>query len=296
MITRRLGILLSIVVLVASGAYLIVYLYRWEWNRALVAGIFFVAAEVAIVATALFRKLQAIESRLDAQDAQRLERIREAAPEPRTPFAWLDPTKMNVFVPVLLGAGVILSVLAHGVERLAGATATPVRERALADRLGAIALPTHGLLPSDRFVGLGPLRVVTVPPRWATTRTVVTRGFGLLLAAFLTVVAIEVIADETQDRPDAPITSGSAEVVLQVDNRFTGRSKIRTAEALFVACRHTLTNRHEATGFAQVVPGQISFTVTPDFGEHAGRRFEGCLEDALFDRVSASVLSLAHRP
>ena len=30
------------------GAYVFVYLYRWEWNRALFAGVLFVAAEVAL--------------------------------------------------------------------------------------------------------------------------------------------------------------------------------------------------------------------------------------------------------
>src|SRR5687767_10719720 len=112
--------------MLSSGAYLLVYLYRWEWNRALVAGVIFVAAEVALVATSLLKRLHAIEVKLDQrQDTaipMPLDRIREAAPERGKPFEWLDPTQMNVFVPVLLGAGVILSVVAHGVERLAGST------------------------------------------------------------------------------------------------------------------------------------------------------------------------------
>ena len=54
-VARTLGRLVSLLVLVSSGTYLLVYLYRWEWNRALVAGIFFVAAEVAIAAGAILR-------------------------------------------------------------------------------------------------------------------------------------------------------------------------------------------------------------------------------------------------
>ena len=51
MTARVLGRVLVVVVLVASGAYFLVYLYRWQWNRALVSGLFFVAAEIAVVAS-----------------------------------------------------------------------------------------------------------------------------------------------------------------------------------------------------------------------------------------------------
>jgi hypothetical protein len=161
-ITRRLGTLLTVLVLAASGSYLLVYLYRWEWNRALVAGVIFVAAEVAIVATALLRRLRALEQRFDElahATPTSLARIQQAAPPPSSPhFEWLDPTQMNVFVPVLLGAGVILSLVAHGVERLASATTTPLHERDLAARLNAIALrcaslPVRDARAPDEIIG-----------------------------------------------------------------------------------------------------------------------------------------------
>lgn len=298
MITRRLGTLLTVLVLAASGSYLLVYLYRWEWNRALVAGVIFVAAEIAIVATALLRRLRALEQRFD--DIMRttpstLTRIQETAPPASSPhFDWLDPTQMNVFVPVLLGAGVILSLVAHGVERLAAATTTPHRERDLASRLGAIAVPAGGLR-SRSLAGLGPLDAPVLDiGRW---KTVGRRGFGLVLAAFLVVVTIQVMADETQDRDDAPLTTGSAAIQIAVHNRFTTRAPVRTAEALYVACRHTIGGgQYQASSFVDQGSGVISFVVRPDFGQHAQRRFEGCVEDALFDRISASVVRLDHTP
>ena len=294
MTTRRLSTLLTVTVLIAAGTYLLVYLYRWEWNRALVAGVFFVAAEVAIVGTALLRRLRAIEARLDERRPSTLDRIREAAPEDTPPFEWLDPTQMNVFVPVLLGAGVILSVVAHAVERLAGVTTTRAHEHALVARLDGLALPVGGLGPSSAFVGLDDLRIAHGGDR--RMRALVSRGFGIVLAAFLTVVTIQVIADETQDRDDDPVTTGSALVTVQVHNRFSERSQIRTAEALFVACRHTVGDRYRAQTFTDLGGGLIRFTITPDFGEHGQRRLEGCLEDAIFDRISAGVRSVDHRP
>jgi hypothetical protein len=171
-----------------------------------------------------------------------------------------------------------------------------VQEQRLANRLDRMALPAGGLVSAGQLVGLGPLRDVSGVPVRARWRTYLTRAFGFVLAAFLLVTAIDVIADNTQDRPDAPITSGSATLTVNVQNRFTGRSKLRTTEALFVACRHTLTQQHSASGFTEATPGRVAFTVEPDFGQHSGRRFVGCLEDALFDRVSASVVSVAHNP
>jgi hypothetical protein len=72
--------------------------------------------------------------------------VREAAPEPRKPFAWLTPDRTNVFVPVLLGAGVIMSAVAWVVEKLARATAGTSMERGLALRLEPLAPPAGGLL------------------------------------------------------------------------------------------------------------------------------------------------------
>lgn len=295
MSTRRLGSLVTAAVLAASGTYLLVYLYRWEWNRALVAGIFFVAAEIALIGTALLRRLRAIEARLDARDGaspSRLERLQETEPEPRKPFEWLDPTNMSVFVPVLLGAGVILSVLAHGIERLAAATATPMKQRALAARLDALALPAGGLLGFTP-TGLGELTSRAPRRDW---RTAMVRGFGVVLAGFLLVVSIQLIADATQDRPDLTDLGRSADVVVRVDRRFTTRSEVLTAEAIFVACRHLLGHGRTASDFRAIGDGEVAFSVTPSFGEHAQRKLVGCIEDALFDRISVSVVSIRHRP
>jgi hypothetical protein len=139
------------VTLAASGAYTFVYLYRWEWNRALMSAAIFVAAEVAVMGSVLAERLKAINKRLDARDddahRQRADRIRETAPPARISFDWLArPQHMNVFVPVLMGAGVLMSGLAWIVERVARATVRPVAERGLAAQLDGLALPATGFL------------------------------------------------------------------------------------------------------------------------------------------------------
>jgi len=119
---RRIGLAALIVVMAAAGWYVFVYLYRWEWNRALVSGLIFLAAEVGLLAALVLDRLAKLSRRVEDIDQARaderaLRRLREHAPEPARPFAWLDReqlSQMNVFVPVLLGAGERL--FADGIE------------------------------------------------------------------------------------------------------------------------------------------------------------------------------------
>jgi hypothetical protein len=155
MIVRRLGLAISGVTLAGAGTYVFVYLYRWEWNRALISSALFIAAEVALVGMVLARRLKSIERQVD--DLARADRRRvatllhENAPPPRVTFDWLArPERMSVFVPVLLGAGLILSALAWVVERLARLTAGPVAEHRLAGRLDDLRLPSDGFLAPGR--------------------------------------------------------------------------------------------------------------------------------------------------
>ena len=164
MTARRAGLLAAIATLAASGGYVFVYLYRWEWNRAQVSAAIFIAAEVGIVGWLLADRMRRLEHRLDlaAVDAHqhRLHVIRETAPPPRVGFAWLaKPDGMNVFIPVLLGAGALMSGVAWAVERLARATAGRSAERGLAGRLAPLDLPSGGLLKG----GADPLALLRGP-------------------------------------------------------------------------------------------------------------------------------------
>ena len=155
---RVIGLLALVVVMAAAGWYVFVYLHRWEWNRAIVSGVIFLAAEVALLGALLLDRMTRLHRRMDALDTRADEQVvtilREHRPEPLHPFAWLQRGQMNVFVPVLLGAGVVLSGLAWLVDRIARMTAVPTMERGLARRLGGLQLPEGGLLgepPHDPF-------------------------------------------------------------------------------------------------------------------------------------------------
>ena len=62
---RKLALAALGVVMAAAGWYVFVYLYRWEWNRAIVAGVIFLAAEVALLGSVLITRLSTLSRRLD---------------------------------------------------------------------------------------------------------------------------------------------------------------------------------------------------------------------------------------
>jgi hypothetical protein len=152
-VSRKLAYGGGFAVLATSGVYLFVYLYRWEWNRAVFAGVIFIATEVAMAAMAILERVGTVSTRLEQQRVAEpaLTRLRETAPPPRDPFGWLKPRggELGIFVPVLMGAGVVASALAWLIERLARRTARPVLEKGLALRLTGMAWPDGGLLAPE---------------------------------------------------------------------------------------------------------------------------------------------------
>lgn len=290
-LARLAGRLLGLIVLIVSGAYLLIYLYRWEWNRALVAGIFFVSAEVAIASGVILSRLRAIEDHLARGSAP----VPAAAPpERRSPFAWLkpDPEKMGVFIPVLLGAGVILSTLAYLVERIARFTAAPVAEHDLADRLATLSPAADGLVPpvgapSEPAVvpgqlrdrrGRDPLHRATL---WVTVAVVVA---GLA-------IGINALRGATMSTPEPVDENAVMVLTLDVDTREAFGSVDDLVEALYVACRVRLPNETRLIESSETAGALGRLVVAPALGPTTQRRFVGCLEDATIDRVNAQVVT-----
>jgi hypothetical protein len=155
-VSRLLAWAIGIVTLLASGTYMFVYLYNWEWRRATFMAMVFVAVEVALIGALVLRRLAAIDRRLDdlalgegASSAAR-EHLESSRPT-RRPFAWLNPTggQNNVFITLLIGGGIVVSGLAWLVDRIAQHTTVPVLERRLARRMAPLMLPPASLVPRD---------------------------------------------------------------------------------------------------------------------------------------------------
>lgn len=285
---RKLRFAILIGALVATGVYLFVYLVRWEWHRALVAGVLFVAAELALAAAAILDRLRSIEARLStgvpaaaAADAEALPRLREAAPEPRTNFDWLSRqgTEMSVFVPLLLGAGVVLSGVAWVVERVARVTAKPALEHGLAWRLVPLSLPAGTLAGAPAPVA---------PPR----RSLALHVAAALAAAAVATVGIDAMADATQTRPDPVVRGTTSSVVVSV-NPGSARGPITSTQALWGACTTQLGGGFKVVGMTALGAGDVQVLVSPQIGKYAERRLRGCIADAGTDRIRASVRSVS---
>lgn len=61
MSARLLGLAVGLTTLIASGTYVFIYLNRWEWNRAIISGVIFVAAEVALATVFLAISSQTVD-------------------------------------------------------------------------------------------------------------------------------------------------------------------------------------------------------------------------------------------
>lgn len=154
---RKLPAIILVLTLVASGAYIVIYLNRWEWNRALFVTMIFVIAEIALIGWIFVQRLRTLEERVnehrlaDEEIAREiLLELRESRPD-HDRFAWLrdSTTQHNVFITMVVGAGVAVSALAWILDRIAETTVTPARERRLAAELSSIAFPPCGLVADE---------------------------------------------------------------------------------------------------------------------------------------------------
>ncbi len=148
--------------LLASGGYVLVYVYRWEWHRALLCGILFLAALIGMATAVVLRRLARLERTVSAPAHPRDDVLRHlrAAPVDPTRFRWLtahDPDRVGVFIPLLIGGGVLLSGAAWLVERVAGSAARTGVEEDLAGDLRGLSFPAAPLVPSagEVLAGVG---------------------------------------------------------------------------------------------------------------------------------------------
>jgi hypothetical protein len=218
-----------------------------------------------------------------------LQRVRETAPPRRPVFAWLAPDRTGVFLPILLGAGVLASALAWVVEGLARMTARPVLEERLATRLGVLALPAGGLL------GPAPAYVDT-PRRSARWQTRAGYAGLVLLAAGALTWGYDALADATQTRPESTRPDVTTVVELQLYGEVAGAAPEKVVTSLWHTCAGTVHRTDTGPALTDLGGNRFRLEVPGDFGLYTARRVHGCLEDAALDRVQAGVVSFRAVP
>ena len=302
MIARKIARGMAILVAASAGVYFFVYLYRWEWNRALIAAALFIAVEILLVTDSMMSRMKRLEQKIDArydgtsevarevpQPSDPLTQLKQSAPPPRDHFAWLSGDgELKVFVPVFMGAGFVVSALAWGVERLSRATAKPALEKRLAARLSSISLPVGALVgPSS----------IALPPAPARHRSIPIRALLITLTAgFLLVQALDVLADLTQGRADAPTKGTVSDVVMELSHKSTDRSALVTATSLLGACELSVPKHVDFQNLRATGRYSVAFTISPGLGPHEEKRMRGCLQDVTLDNVQGTVSTFATRP
>jgi hypothetical protein len=151
--------------------YALVYVARWEWQRATLVAVFCVLCAVAWSTLVADSRLRRLEQRVAGQPADPARPaaiggpapanspwaagVRDAVAEAPVPsssrFRWLGtpPDGAAVFIPVLLGAGLLVSALAWLVERIAHAAVGPVVGRRLVTDLLRYAPAETLLVPAS---------------------------------------------------------------------------------------------------------------------------------------------------
>ena len=296
-LVHRLGRLLSGVVLVAAGSYVFIYLVRWEWNRALIAGLFFLAAELVLIADVLLARFGALGSQIEADRAREqttalAARLRANRPDSPGPFAWLAPDRdrLTVFLPVLIGAGVVLSAVAYLVEQLSRVTAVPVAEHELARGLSTMALPAEGLAPLGRMPQALPRTVQPPQPGWAW-RWITVGGLVAVLAAGI-LAGIQLLVSV----PEPPDPERAVSVDLAVMRRDLEQLDLDVGMALWTVCRARIPEQVQLESLQPVDasdPAQLRMTLSPAPGASDTQEFVGCVQDAVIDRVRADVLAVS---
>ena len=296
---RRIAYVFGSLAAAGAGTYLVVYLYRWQWQRAILCGILLLVVEVMLLGIVLLGRLTRIEERVKESDARQRElttrqedvlvRLRQGSVEREgARFRWLEETtdRTYVFVPVLMVTGVLLSGLAWVVQRIASATGRPA-ERRLAGRLAVLAAPEPGAV-------VGELEDRPALGRRSKGRIARVAAVTVVGAALLAALVVG-LADLTQTREQSASDSEATSVLVQVDVRgadMTAERQALAAQQVWERCRDSTSVPLNHATLGSLGGGMFAGVVRPALAEHDRMRLRGCLEDAALDRAHLTVMGM----
>ncbi|MBL1066388.1 hypothetical protein JK356_06810 [Streptomyces sp. 7-21] len=290
--------LIGTVAALGAAGYVVVYLYRWQWQRAILCGVLLLVVEVLLLGLALFDRIARLERALLRDRDRGRDRGADAGPPgtaagtgeaggaPR--FAWLEQAMDRerhtfVFVPVLMAAGVALSGVAWAVERVARAAmgARPAAGR----RLAVLAPPP----PPGEAPELPP-RPPLGPPRQPWRRLRRLAGWALLAAVCAGLVTG--LARLTQTRPPEHGDAGATTLLFTVEVRgISDEQATLAARQQWERCRDATSLPLANAGMSVLGDGLFAVTIHPSLTAHDTHRLRGCLEDATVDRIRLRVVA-----
>lgn len=288
---RGVALAVTCLVLVASGAYVLVDLARWEWNRAILSALIFLSALVILSTAFVLRSVHRLGERLaeleagppHAVDVGGIIGAANAEAVAARRFEWLErpPDRLGVFVPVLLGAGMVLSLVAYVIERVAGVLAG-----------GTLDRRTVAALRVELPLGPGLVHVRSSPePAGRPARHPLRLVLATALAVALGIGAVEGLRGLTQSRPDEVGGPGTTTIGLRIDQRSVERPLPVVMADLWTGCHNRVPGDPAIVDLRQVDDHHLTVTVDQAFGRVGRARIIGCLEDLNLDLVLADVLT-----
>lgn len=290
---KRLAYLFGGAAAAGAAGYFVIYLYRWQWQRAILCGVVLLIVGVLLLGIVLWGRLARIEERIRESDRRQqdvLARLRQsqAREQGDDRFRWLeDPaSRTYVFVPVLMVTGVVLSGIAWLVQRIASVTARPAADRRLAGRLSVLAAPDPA--PDTDLEDVRPLGGGS---RGRTARLITVGVVGATLLVSLVVG----LADLTQTRKDQRNGSEATSVLVRVDMRgvpVTTERQSMAASQAWERCGNSTSTPLRRTTLGELGDGLFAGVVRPALTDHDRLRLRGCLEDTDVDRAHLTVVGI----
>jgi hypothetical protein len=299
-IAHLVGALVAGGVLVWSATYFVVYLGRWEWNRAIVSGLVALGLLMVLSTSTVLRRLASLDRRVTMVIDRPLDRSLDGTGEAtgeligeanvaaaRHRFDWLSPdgSTTAVFIPVLLGTGVILSLVAYAIERVAGAFAGSTLDRRTASII-PLDLPLSAGVPAHAVAA-------STPASSHPGKTGV-GGVVLILVGALTLgLGVEVIRRVTQSSEGDLHVPGTTTIVVDVATK-----RDRTPEAAVTSIWQLCRTRIDEPGVRSttVDGGRVTITLDRALLTTAERRLTGCFEDLVLDYAIVDVLTVTAEP
>jgi hypothetical protein len=280
----------------AAAVYLVIYLYRWEWQRAVICGVLLLAVEGFLVCVILLGRMGRLERRLSDADARmeevrrRLEHARETSSN-GTAFGdtrdGVDGSHRTfVFVPILMVTGAALSGVAWVIQRIAAVTARPGAERRLAGRLAPLAAPAggvHGVITQ--------LEERPAVPAARPLRPLLT-VLGAVAAVVLLVFLVYALSEATETREEARPNAAASTVVFRIQVHGTENVQARelAARDLWEGCRRSTASLNADASLGRLADGVYAGTIRPALSPHDMMRLRGCISDASVNRATATIL------
>jgi hypothetical protein len=116
------------------------------------------------------------------------------------------------------------------------------------------------------------------------------RALVLFAVIAAVAIAVDVLGDMTQTRPDEVNDDAVTEVIMRVDEDRFGFGRDAAADALWSVCWAMTSSRMAGDGRLEALgDGRYRAVLRPAVGHHDERQLVGCLEDLTVDRVLADV-------